>query len=419
MVEGGKSRSLRAKLLETDRSLVDAIKLGKTQEELDVQEKSFSRPLSDGNSTINRLPNNVTSSSSSKKGFRCGKQGHFASDKSCPAWGKICSNCKKSNHFAVTCMKKSSNNKRPAETTDKKNKRHSGVNRVDDATTDKKQQDDPIDFPGVFHVGSTSTQNLIQIQIGGKPVKILIDSGAHTNMITSETFQTLKSNNAELQITESSPNRQFKCYGVPEGQNIVEVDLVFQALVEAGTHTSVESFCVARFGRENLLGQESALRLNLLRVGYEVQDQYIARLIDEFPKVPDYRVRIEIDKSVKPVAMPYRNVPLTLERLVYKKLSNLEDSAIIERVKRPPTWVSNVVPVQKANGDIRLCVDMRRANEAVKKESFPLGNIEQMLATIPKSACFSKIDLENAYFHFELEEDCRHITAFVTKRGIF
>ena len=54
---------------------------------------------------------------------------------------------------------------------------------------------------------------------------------------------------------------------------------------------------------------------------------------------------------------------------------------IIEIVSGPTSWVSPVVVVPKPSGDIRLCVDMRQANMAVKRERFPIPttDIEQVL----------------------------------------
>lgn len=39
------------------------------------------------------------------------------------------------------------------------------------------------------------------------------------------------------------------------------------------------------------------------------------------------------------------------------------DSDIIEKVDGPTDWVSPSVPVPKRNGELRICVDMRRANK--------------------------------------------------------
>ena len=54
---------------------------------------------------------------------------------------------------------------------------------------------------------------------------------------------------------------------------------------------------------------------------------------------------------------------------------------ITEIVSGPTSWVSPVVVVPKPSGDIRLCVDMRQANMAVKRERFPIPttDIEQVL----------------------------------------
>ena len=45
---------------------------------------------------------------------------------------------------------------------------------------------------------------------------------------------------------------------------------------------------------------------------------------------------------------------------------------IIEKVSGPRSWVLPVVVVPKPSGDIRLCVDMRQANMAVKRERHPI-----------------------------------------------
>ena len=51
-----------------------------------------------------------------------------------------------------------------------------------------------------------------------------------------------------------------------------------------------------------------------------------------------------------------------------RQLDELLKEDIIEEVPSGPTeWVSPLVVVLKPDGDIRVCVDMRRANEAIEK----------------------------------------------------
>ena len=45
------------------------------------------------------------------------------------------------------------------------------------------------------------------------------------------------------------------------------------------------------------------------------------------------------------------------------------------------TWLSSLVVVPKPNGDIRICVDMQRVNEAIVRERHPITTIEEVLKT--------------------------------------
>ena len=72
--------------------------------------------------------------------------------------------------------------------------------------------------------------------------------------------------------------------------------------------------------------------------------------------------------------------------------------------------VSPIVIVPKPSGDIRLCVDMRRANEAIIRERHPIPTIDEVLQSMNGSTVFSKIDLKWGFHQLELEEDSRKIT---------
>ena len=42
-------------------------------------------------------------------------------------------------------------------------------------------------------------------------------------------------------------------------------------------------------------------------------------------------------------------------------------------------WVANLVPVQKNNGEIRLCVDFRNLNKVSLKDNYPLVKMDEIL----------------------------------------
>ena len=59
---------------------------------------------------------------------------------------------------------------------------------------------------------------------------------------------------------------------------------------------------------------------------------------------------------------------LVFETRLRRKIEELVAMDIIEPVEGPTPWVSPVVVVPKQNDEIRLCLDMRRANEAIVRE---------------------------------------------------
>lgn len=69
----------------------------------------------------------------------------------------------------------------------------------------------------------------------------------------------------------------------------------------------------------------------------------------------------------------------------------LRDSETIDPIKHS-TLVSNLVPVKKKNGDIRLCVGFRNLNISSLKDNYPLPNMEAMLHRVISCELLSMMD---------------------------
>ena len=65
-----------------------------------------------------------------------------------------------------------------------------------------------------------------------------------------------------------------------------------------------------------------------------------------------------------------------------------------------------------------MCMDMRRANEAIR-ERHPISTVEEFLHNLNGGTVFSKIDHKWGFHQILLSEDNRHITTFVTHRGLY
>ena len=101
------------------------------------------------------------------------------------------------------------------------------------------------------------------------------------------------------------------------------------------------------------------------------------------------------------------------------KLDELEKLGVIEKVNGPTSWVNPLVVVEKESGDVRVCLDMRRANQAIVREKHPVPTVEETLQEISGAKVFSKLDLNMAYHQVELHPDSRDITTFAAPDDLY
>jgi len=74
---------------------------------------------------------------------------------------------------------------------------------------------------------------------------------------------------------------------------------------------------------------------------------------------------------------------------------------------------------KKEKNDIRLCLDFRQLNLVTERQACPMQNMIEMMDKLYGSKYFTSIDLGNAYYQMELEEESNLKTAFSTKAGKF
>ena len=131
-------------------------------------------------------------------------------------------------------------------------------------------------------------------------------------------------------------------------------------------------------------------------------------------KLKDYQVKLHMNPDVPPMAQPVRRTPFSLRDKVKEKIEELIAMDIIESVEGPTPWLSPVVVVPKQNDGIRLCMDMRRANEAIIRERYPITTVDEVLQSLNQSTVFGKLDLKWGYHQLELHPDSRSITTLHT-----
>ena len=164
--------------------------------------------------------------------------------------------------------------------------------------------------------------------------------------------------------------------------------------------------------------------LGLLKVGVllQVTEDRKAALKAKSPKVfsglgklKRYQLKFHIDEKIQPVAQPVRRIPFSRRAKVEQKIEEL----VQLDVEGPTSWVNPLVAVEKPNGDIRICLDMRQANQAILREKHPGPTVEETLQEVSRAKVFTKLDLNMAFHQIELHPDSRDITTFAALNGLY
>lgn len=259
--------------------------------------------------------------------------------------------------------------------------------------------------------------------MGDVRLRLLVDSGARITMIAHELFKKSWGDR-----TLFPPDRAPVSY---EGRRIELEGYIEDVLEFKGRKIQGKIYVAVR--RLNILGwYHQGLFGMVLKPGTSkqvlvVQDMAGSLSLEqEFPKVfsdtlgkmAGFKHKIRIKKDAVPVKHKVRSVPFSLRSDLKIELERLEKSGIIEPLESS-LWLSPLVVARKRNGEIRLCIDLRRLNKEIWVDAHPLPKIGHSLEELREAQWFSKIDLAAAYHQIVLEAESRHYTAFNSPFGSF
>ena len=101
-------------------------------------------------------------------------------------------------------------------------------------------------------------------------------------------------------------------------------------------------------------------------------------------------------------AIPYsvitaRRVQFPLLSKVEAEIIRMENEGIIEEVTEPTDWCAPIVPVLKKNRNIRICVDLKKLNEAVKRERYILSTLEDVASKLVGAKVFFTLETNDVH----------------------
>ena len=89
--------------------------------------------------------------------------------------------------------------------------------------------------------------------------------------------------------------------------------------------------------------------------------------------------------SCKPVQHPSRSVPLGMQPAYKAELDRLVKEGIITEVHEQTEWINSIVPVMKEDGSLRLCLDPKDLNKAIKRNHWYARTLDDILPELAQS----------------------------------
>ena len=314
----------------------------------------------------------------------------------CPAYGKTCSQCGRENHFAAKCRANISKTKQP----------HQHVHAV--------HKDGHDEHEYVLKINDKAEDKAIMahMKIEDNIIRFQVDPGATVNILPLELVPNIPIQPCSMKLrmwNDTTHTPVGKCRTMITN-------------CKNDKQYSVE-FVVVKQMYTPILGKRASEQMGLIHVNYENisavnNDNRNCDHVfkNELGKLSE-PVHLTIDKSIMPRAVMSSRVPISMKKKLAAKLSDLEQSSVIQKVDKPTEWVSRMAIGEKKPGDIRICIDPQILNLALKRELHPLPIMDDILPELSNAKVFSKFDLRNGYWHCVLDEESSYLTTFQTPWG--
>jgi len=309
------------------------------------------------------------------KNLKCKFCGYSHTTGKCPAFGKTCGNCGKKNHFQAVCR--------------------SATKKVDEVEKEE--------TASVFTVKTLKGSSLTTVKLHKHDFQMQVDTGSEVTLIPRNFWNTMgqpRLKRCDLKL------KQF------DGSNIKLLGK-FESTIESPKLISLTEIIVADCEKDHGLIGMDVLPVDATSIVNSIQAKEVGRL-------EGFKANILLKNNAQPTYFEARQVPIHMKPQIVKKLTDLLNQGLLERV--PPggsKWASPIVVVKKKDGDLRVCADYKvGVNGRICSDSYPTPSIELALHKLQGSTHFAKIDLKGAYNQIEMAEEAREITTINTPLGL-
>ena len=352
----------------------------------------------------------------------CGGQ-HAAERRKCPAWGKLCLKCGSRNHFKTVC---------------KRTDRY--IHGVSESQT---SDESDIEFLAGIFIESTEVKSVNAIEshtgydkeiyaemwVNEDKIRFQVDCGASINILPEKYVrnQKIEKTSKTLRMwngTEVKPlgtTRVVLRNPKTRKKYSVEFVVVTSDLTPLIGARSAQQMQILTVHEENFVKAQPPLKTNQPEVKHlQTGEQLYERYKDVFERplgtLPG-KVHLETIPEVQPVMTPVRRIPTALKDKLQSELDNYVNQGILQPVEEPTPWVSSLAIATKKSGALRICIDPRPLNKALRRETYHLPVLDEILPDIAQAKVFSTVDLRSGFWHCVLDEESSRLTTFATPFG--
>ena len=385
------------KAIDTCHAAEDALKQGQAMKST----ASSVNKVKISNSDATQFPN--------KPCLFCNKS-HVFRKELCPAYGKTCNVCKQPNHFAGS------------------SKCTSQVKSVKMVNSEAVDSDSDTNVPDVvpchYFIGSLGDQTVkssdsrafAKLNVCEQLVIFQLDPGSEVDTINEKYVHPsyIKSSSKILKSWDGGKSQVIgECYlPVKNPKN----DKSYRI-----------KFVVVSNDRTCLIGLKTCERLNFVTLNkseYVVGSLSEQKLGEQYPNVFDGKlgrfegkVTLRLREGAVPRVLPARNIPFALQEEVIQELHRLIELGVLSPIDTPTDWVSQMAVARKPTGKLRICIDPGPLNEVLLREHYKLPTMEDILDKMCDTTVFSKFDVENAYWHCQLDDASSQLVVMATPIG--
>ena len=135
----------------------------------------------------------------------------------------------------------------------------------------------------------------------------------------------------------------------------------------------------------------------------------------------DAEVILDINPDVEPVVQPPCKIPQAMVEPLKREIDRMLELGVIRKldINEAMDWVHNLVLVRKPNGKLRVCLDPRTINKALRFNVHNSHTFQDISSSIRGVKKISKIDANSDFWTLLMSQESQLLTTFNTPWGRF